>query len=132
MDAPKSTPRAVLDAILPQSIDCGFGVSVRPFTLATYAVLERIGSYILMPHQPDPMEVIRSLYVCCTDPRETAPIAREGGGEELDSRAVAWADRLPPGIVGTITDAVRMQIGRVRAAMPPPSEGRLKKAETAG
>ena len=45
-------PKAAIEALFPQPIDCGEGVEVKPFSLATYALLEKIGSYIIFPHEP--------------------------------------------------------------------------------
>lgn len=132
VERPQNPPQA-LAALFPEVIDCGEGVVVQPFSLATYALLEKIGSYILEDHQPDPVEVIESLYVCTHDAADVMKdLSRNDGREALREKAAAWASRVPPYLLRTITAAIRTQIKRVRDVIPPPKEGELKKAATAG
>lgn len=120
-------PKAALDALFPQPIDCGNGVLVRPFSLATYALLEKIGSYIIFPHTPEQIEVIETLYICTHDPKELFKRF-----DELQDKAIDWAETVPPYLLNTITDAVMKQISIVRDAMPPSKETDSKKAQMAG
>lgn len=132
VERPQNPPQA-LAALFPGVIDCGEGVVVQPFSLATYALLEKIGSYILEDHQPDPVEVIESLYVCTHDAADVMKdLSRNDGREALREKAAAWASRVPPYLLRTITAAIKTQIKRVRDVIPPPKEGELKKAATAG
>ena len=132
VEKPQNPPQA-LAALFPEVIDCGEGVVVQPFSLATYALLEKIGSYILEDHQPDPVEVIESLYVCTHDAADVMKdLSRNDGREAIMEKAAAWASRVPPYLLRTITAAIRTQIKRVRDVVPPPKEGELKKAATAG
>lgn len=132
VERPQNPPQA-LAALFPEVIDCGEGVVVQPFSLATYALLEKIGSYILEDHQPDPLEVIESLYVCTHDAADVMKdLSRNDGREALREKAAAWASRVPPYLLRTITAAIKTQIKRVRDVIPPPKEGELKKAATAG
>ena len=132
VEKPQNPPQA-LAALFPEVIDCGEGVVVQPFSLATYALLEKIGSYILEDHQPDPVEVIESLYVCTHDAADVMKdLSRNDGREALREKAAAWASRVPPYLLRTITAAIKTQIKRVRDVIPPPKEGELKKAATAG
>ncbi len=120
-------PKSALEALFPQSIDCGEGVAVKPFSLATYALLEKIKSYIIFPHEPTQEEIIMSLYICTHDPKEIFKHF-----EDLQDRAVDWADSLKPVMVQKITEAVFKQIQAVRNAMPPEKAGDEKKAVMAG
>lgn len=120
-------PQSALEALFPQTIDCGNGVEVRPFSLATYALLEKIKSYIVFPHEPDQEEILKSLYICTHDPKE---IYKKF--DSLGEEAFGWAETLPPYMVETITQAVLKQIKAVRDAMPPPKAGDEKKAVTDG
>lgn len=117
-------PQASLKALFPQPIDCGEGVSVQPFSLATYALLEKIGSYVIKAHEPDSLEVLRTFYICTHDARG---IFREFA--ELDDKALEWAMKLSPQISGKITAAIAEQIRIVRGAMPPAKDGDEKKIE---
>lgn len=132
VERPQNPPQA-LAALFPEVIDCGEGVVVQPFSLATYALLEKIGSYILEDHQPDPVEVIESLYVCTHDAAVVMKdLSRNDGREALREKAAAWASRVPPYLLRTITAAIKTQIKRVRDVIPPPKEGELKNLHRAG
>lgn len=120
-------PKSALEALFPQSIDCGNGVSVRPFSLATYALLEKIGSYIIVPHTPTQEEILKTLYICT---HEAKKIFNEI--DRLDELAFAWADTLPPYMLDIVTNAVLKQIETVRNAMPPAKETDAKKVRTDG
>lgn len=120
-------PRPALAALFPQPIDCGNGVLVKPFSLATYALLEKIGSYIIVPHTPEQSEILKTLYICTHDAKEVFK-----NFENLDDLAFDWAETVPPYLLNTITDAVLKQIKTVRDAMPPAKELDAKKATTAG
>ena len=107
-------PKAALDALFPQPIDCGEGVEVKPFSLATYALLEKIGSYIVFPHEPTQEETLKSLYICTHDAKQVFK-----DFDKLDELAFDWASGLRPAMVNTITDAILKQVDAVRRAMPP-------------
>lgn len=120
-------PKSALDALFPQPIDCGEGVSVKPFSLATYALLEKIGSYVILPHRPTQEEVLKTLYICTHDAKE---VFKQLG--DLDSFAFDWAETLPPFMLERITEAILKQVEIVRNAMPPTKETDAKKAVTDG
>lgn len=120
-------PKAAIEALFPQSIDCGEGVEVKPFSLATYALLEKLGSYIIFPHEPTQEETLRSLYICTHDAKDVFKDL-----DKLDDLAFDWASKLTPRMVKTITDAIFKQISIVKEAMPPEQETDGKKAATDG
>ena len=107
-------PKAALDALFPQSIDCGEGVEVKPFSLATYALLEKIGSYVIFPHEPTQEEVLKTLYICTHDAKQVFK-----DFDKLGDLAFDWASGLRPAMVNTITEAILKQVDAVRRAMPP-------------
>lgn len=107
-------PKAALDALFPQPIDCGEGVEVKPFSLATYALLEKIGSYIIFPHEPTQEETLKSLYICTHDAKEVFK-----NFDKLTDLAFDWASNLRPAMVNTITEAILKQVDAVKRAMPP-------------
>lgn len=115
-------PEAALNALFPQSIDCGEGVFVKPFSLATYALLEKIGSYIIFPHEPTQEETLMSFYICTHDAKEVFKKI-----DNLQDLAIDWAATLRPEMFRKITDAVLKQIEVVKNAMPPEKEGDKKK-----
>lgn len=120
-------PKAAIEALFPQSIDCGEGVEVKPFSLATYALLEKIGSYIIFPHEPTQEETLRSFYICTHDAKDVF-----ANLDKLDELAFDWASTLTPKMVKTITDSIFKQINVVKEAMPPEQETDEKKAATDG
>lgn len=120
-------PKAAIEALFPQSIDCGEGVEVKPFSLATYALLEKIGSYIIFPHDPSQEETIRSLYICTHEPKEIFK-----NFDKLTELAFEWASTIRPSMVNTITDAVLKQINLVKNATPPEDDQKKTLQATAG
>ena len=120
-------PKAAIEALFPQSIDCGEGVEVKPFSLATYALLEKMGSYIIFPHEPTQEETLRSFYICTHDAKEVFKDL-----DKIDELAFEWASKLTPKMVKTITEAIFKQINVVKEAMPPEQENDGKKAATDG
>ena len=120
-------PKAAIEALFPQPIDCGEGVEVKPFSLATYALLEKIGSYIIFPHDPSQEETIRSLYICTHDAKEVFKNL-----DQLSELAFEWASTIKPSMVNTITDAVLKQIAAVKNATPPEDDQKKTLQATAG
>lgn len=120
-------PKAAIEALFPQPIDCGEGVEVKPFSLATYALLEKIGSYIIFPHEPTQEETLRSLYICTHDAREVFK-----DFDKLTELAFEWASTIKPSMVNTITDAVLKQINLVKNATPPEDDQKKTLQATAG
>lgn len=120
-------PEAALNALFPQSIDCGEGVFVKPFSLATYALLEKIGSYIIFPHEPTQEETLMSFYICTHDAKEVFKKI-----DNLQDLAIDWAATLRPSMFKQISDAILKQIQIVKNAMPPEKETDGKKAVTDG
>lgn len=121
-------PKAAIEALFPQSIDCGEGVEVKPFSLATYALLEKMGSYIIFPHEPTQEETLKSLYICTHDAKQVFK-----DFDKLVDLAFEWASKLTPKMVTVITDAIYKQISVVKSAMPPDEEGPEKNPlQTAG
>lgn len=120
-------PQSAIDALFPQTIDCGQGVEVKPFSLATYALLEKIKSYIVTPHEPTQEEVLKTFYICTHSAKEIFKDL-----DNLGDLAFGWAETLTPQMYAIISDAILKQIELVKKVMPPPKEGEGKKAATDG
>ena len=120
-------PKAAIEALFPQPIDCGEGVEVKPFSLATYALLEKMGSYIIFPHEPDQEETLKSLYICTHDAKEVFK-----DFDRLGELAFEWATSLRPAMVNTITDAILKQVDAVKKAMPPEEDNTKNPPQTDG
>ena len=126
--ANSSNPKSAVNALFPAPIEVGEGVSVYPLTLAHYALLEKINSYLVNgDHVPDSIEVIRTLYICAHSARETMEKF-----DSLDDEAFAWAENLPPYMNGRITAAIKEQIDAMMKVVPViGDDGKKKVAETA-
>ena len=99
-------------ALLPLTIGCGNGVTVKPMTLGMWAALERIGSPLVTGEEPkDALELIPSLYLLTHDPREVF------AGNVLDL-AMQWADTVPVATMDAIRRACYRQMNAAFDVMP--------------
>lgn len=121
----KSNPESSLNALFPEPIDCGFGVSVYPLTLAHYALLEKINSYLVNgDHVPDSIEVIKTLYICTHSAKETMV-----NFDSLEHDAFEWAEHLPPSANNIIVNAILKQIATMSKVIPVIGDDDKKKLE---
>lgn len=103
-----------IKALFPAPIDLSFGVRVYPLTLAHYALLEKINSYLLnADHTPNQDEVLMTYYICTHESKTTLD-----NFPELKSEAYEWAENLPPCMVNEIANAIRMQIDAMKKVVP--------------
>lgn len=110
----KSNPESSINALFPEPIDCGFGVKVQPLTLAHYALLEKINSYLVIAdHAPDSLEVIKTLYICTHSAKETMD-----DFSNLESLAFDWAEKLPPCVNNIIASGILKQINAMSKVIP--------------
>ena len=108
----KANPRKAVAAILPLTVECPCGTTVRPMTLGMWAALERIGSPLVTGKEPkDTLELVPSLYLLTHDPREVLR------GSFFDD-AVAWADTLPVSALEEIQRACYRQMGAMFDVLP--------------
>ena len=110
----KSNPRKAGAAFLPAPIPIpGTGETVQPFSLATYGILEKIGSPLVVPAQGSvtALDLIPSLYVVTHDAEEVL-------AGDIAADSVAWAKTLPPPALLPIEEAARRQIGAVIDVLP--------------
>ena len=122
-----SNPDKAMRALIPEPIVTPEGVAVRPLTLGTFALLERIKSPTLMAGGTvDTLALLPSLYIMSHD-----PAAVYADFANLDALSLAWAETLPPTAVGSIEAAATEQIKRMIAVIAPEGDGK-KKATTAG
>jgi hypothetical protein len=118
-----SAPKSSINALFPEVIDCGFGVAVHPLTLAHYALLEKINSYLVnADHAPDSLEVIKTLYICTHSAREVMD-----NFSNLDSLAFEWAENLPPMMNDIIVKAILKQINAMSKVVPVVDDNGKKK-----
>ena len=118
-----NNPKTALEAIFPTSIDILGGVKVYPLTLAHYAVLEKVNSYLVNgDHAPDAIESLVTMYVCCHDAKQSL---RNLDG--LEDAAADWAQELPPAVVPAIMDAIKKQIDAMANVVPMLGDDKKKK-----
>lgn len=118
-----SAPKSSITALFPKGIDCGFDVTVYPLTLAHYALLEKINSYLVnADHAPDSIEVIKTLYICTHSAKETMD-----DFSNLESLAFDWAENLPPSMNNIIATAIIKQIDAMSKVIPIIEDGNGKK-----
>lgn len=117
-----ANPKRSIDALFPKPIDVGFGVKVFPLTLAHYALLEKMHSYVVDGnHLPDGDEVLKTYYVC-THPADEV----FADFEDLDVLAYDWASRLPPELATRIAEAIKSQIDAMAKVVPALDESKKK------
>ena len=122
----ESNPKSALRAIFPKTIEVRGCVSVYPLTLAHYALLEKINSYLVNgDHVPDSIETIKTMYICTHDARTTLVAL-----DNLDDESIKWAEELPPGIVPDVMAAIKQQIDAMMDVVPNMGDNSKKKAAT--
>lgn len=120
----KSNPEAAIQAIFPEKIKVGNGVEVYPLTLAHYALLEKINSYLVNgDHDPDSVETIETFYICTHDAAETF-----ADFSDLGAKAMEWGSTLAPYMAGLLGAAIKKQIDLMSAAIPNVDDGKKKAA----
>ena len=108
----KANPRKAVAAILPLTVECPCGATVRPMTLGMWAALERVGSPLVTGKEAkDTLELVPSLYLLTHDPREVL-------ASGFFDAAVAWADSLPVTALGEIRDACYRQMDAMGDVLP--------------
>lgn len=103
----KTNPRKAVAALLPAPIPIpGTAEAVQPFSLATYGILEKIGSPLVVPAQGPvtALDLIPSLYVVTHDAVDVL-------AGDIAADSVAWAKTLPPTALILMEQAARRQIG---------------------
>lgn len=120
-------PEKAVDAILEGDRAAGL-LTVRPLTIARYALLEKIKSPILTG-EGDMLGVAESIYVMC------APVDRLAGKspETIKADALEWADELPLGALDQAVKAVQDSLSDMAYLAPDgKDDGKKKPRATAG
>ena len=118
-----ANPRKAVAALLPVPIAVS-GAVVRPLTLGTYAVLERIKSPLLGETPADgSLSLIPSLYVLTHEPMDSL-------SGDLFRKSVEWADTLPPSALAEIREACGRQVRAMLDVVPETEEDPSKKKDT--
>lgn len=115
-------PVKAIEAIFPGDIDVGNGISVKPLSLAHYALLEKIHSYIICDdHEPDSIEVLKTFYICAHDAKDVFKDL-----DNLGEIALEWGDKLPPYLTDKIIEAISKQIDNMLNVSPTVDDGKKK------
>lgn len=115
-------PKSSTNALFPKPIECGYGVEVYPLTLAHYALLEKINSYLVNgDHEPDTIEVIQTYYICTHDAKDLI-----NDFDNLKNNSFEWASGLPPSVSLAISNAVKTQIELMMKVLPVTDDGKKK------
>lgn len=110
----KSNPRKAIAAIIPAPIPIpGTDAAIRPLTLAVYAILEKIGSPLVVPFEGrvTALDILPTLYVFSHDPMEAL-------SANLAAASVEWAGTLPPTALIQMEEAARRQIRAFLDVLP--------------
>lgn len=116
-----ANPKKAVAALLPAAIDCG-GASVKPLTLAVYALLESVNSPFLDGRKANALELLPSLYIVTHEPGECLD-------EDFAAKALQWGDTLDAGALQRINNAVAVQVQRILEVARQPA-GKVKKKGT--
>ncbi len=113
----KSNPRKALDALVPRPVILpALGVEVRPLTLASHAILDKIRSPMLTGDESaGPLDLVPTLYAVTRDPTQCLDELADG---TFARKAVEWADTLPPTALPVIKDAILAQIRAMTDVIP--------------
>ena len=123
----ENNPKAAVAAIFPKPIKICDGVSVYPLTLAHYALLEQINSYLVNgDHAPDALESLKTMFICTHDAKSAMEVF-----DEIECAAVEWGEQLPPAVTYPIMEAIKVQIDAMAKVIPQISDEKKKAAETA-
>lgn len=123
----ENNPKSAIAAIFPQPIKIIDGVSVYPLTLAHYALLEQINSYLVNgDHQPDALESLKTMFICTHDAKTTMHVM-----DDLEGAVAQWSEQLPPAVTYPIMDAIKVQIEAMSKVVPYIDDQKKKVAETA-
>jgi hypothetical protein len=110
----KSNPKAAIAAVFPEKIAVGNGVEVYPLTLAHYALLEKINSFLVNgDHEPDSIETVETYYICTHDAAEVF-----GDFSNIGAKAMEWSATLPPYMANLISAGIKRQIDLMSKAIP--------------
>lgn len=115
-------PKAAIEAAFPDDIKICEGLYVKPLSLAHYALLEKINSYLIIDdHEPDSLEVLKTYYICTHNSKDVFKVL-----PDLDTIALEWADGLPPVITHAISEAITKQIQAMMKVVPEMDDGKKK------
>lgn len=116
----KLDPECALEALFPSDIFIGEvngeEIYVKPLSLAHYALLEKVDSFLVSMKETDkrdPTDVIVTYYICTHDARSVMK-----NFSTIVEDSLAWAEHLPPCVSGSIAEAIDKQIQAMSKCIP--------------
>ena len=122
-----TNPRTAVDAILDSEnkID---GITIYPMTLARYALLELIESPFVTPNVKFTISnLVPSFFVCCS-PIDQLKGINSKNIDQLNDRALEWAETLPQTVIDKLIPAIMTSLGLINKIAPNSGEDQSKKA----
>ena len=122
-----TNPKTAVDSILDSEnkID---GITIYPMTLARYALLELVESPFVTPNVKFSINnLVPSFFICCS-PIDQLKGINSKNLDELNARALEWAETLPQTAIDKLIPAIMESLGLIKKLTPQNGEDQSKKA----
>ena len=122
-----TNPRTAVDAILDSEKTIN-GTTVYPMTLARYALLELVESPFVTPNVKFSISnLVPSFFICCS-PIDQLKGINSKNIDQLNDRALEWAETLPQTAIDKLIPEIMMSLGLINKIAPNSGEDQSKKA----
>ena len=122
-----TNPRTAVDAILDSDKTIN-GVTIYPMTLARYALLELVESPFVTPNIKFTINnLVPSFFICCS-PIDQLKGINSKNIDQLNDRALEWAETLPQTVIDKLIPAIMESLGLINKLTPQNGEDQSKKA----
>ena len=121
-----TNPKTAVDAILDSEnkID---GITIYPMTLARYALLELVESPFVTPNVKFTINnLVPSFFICCS-PIDQLKGINSKNIDQLNDRALEWAETLPQSAIDKLIPAIMEALGLINKITPQNGEDQSKK-----
>ena len=122
-----TNPKTAVDAILDSEnkID---GITIYPMTLARYALLELVESPFVTPNVKFSISnLVPSFFICCS-PIDQLKGINSKNIDQLNDRALEWAETLPQTAIDKLIPAIMESLGLINKITPQNGDDQSKKA----
>ena len=121
-----TNPKTAVDAIL-ASEDKTDGITIYPMTLARYALLELVESPFVTPNVKFTISnLVPSFFICCS-PIDQLKGINSKNIDQLNDRALEWAETLPQTAIDKLIPAIMESLGLINKLTPQNGEDQSKK-----
>lgn len=122
-------PKSAIDAALSPATQID-DITVKPITLARYALLELIQSpFVTLENKINPIAFIPTIFVCCAD---IADLSKYDSNniDDLKTAAFEYADKLEPQLLSKLISELDIRIKQLLKVTPQiPQDENIKKKE---